>query len=941
MRAEDKSFYFLTTPSYYDIPFFQRAYVWNEENWSELLNNLTSRTQNHFLGSIILKNELATAGSVPRFQVIDGQQRLTTLSILLRACYDHIVKNASKYGFTEDDIKTCQVEMESLLFVAEGGVKKKLYTKINHSHLDKKAYESVICGDLNIDDKWEKYVDLADDDVISSIVQAYAYFRDELEDASQETIDYLWELLTVDKIRFLVSINLAVDDNEQAIFDTVNTAGVRLSSADTIKNLLYQRYVELLRMHDPSSVDERAIAEYEKTWIHAFILDENVNAYWETLRQYGRMKRSNIEMFLHAFAVIEGFFNPAENSMSELSSEYRKKTSGMSLDQLEAFLEELHDYAVVFMEYFSIEENELRYNDYIGRLFNICNVLEVSTFYPYLLQQIFAWKRQSISEEKLKSNFFVIEKYIVLNAICKGSTKNYNNECLQLVDKRKTPNEVFENCEYISEPNFHEGLRRMTTNKVPTLLLFWVELYQRSIMNVDVKSLNYVYTLEHIMPQKWANNWSNVPVYDPDNEVVEDPDDIERIRNHAIYEIGNMTLLNSKLNTSISNGAFLDKINGKSGRKGIKDLADLRLTRDVIENETEWNELKIYARTKLLESEIRTIWDASELPKETLGKAQSENSGRKKLRLAFWEKALPVIREKNAYESFGNVNPSKSNIVSGSFGISGFSVCCAANYDRARVDFFLGKREADNNKKAYDILFSHKAEIEDGLGVRLNWERADDYKASWISYTLDGVSIANEPDWDKMAVFLGEWSCKLRLTMVPYLTDEFPQDTSGKSSKEVERLLRIADILKEWTVAKPEINERLDKSVRTYTRFMTDTMSGIIPDLKNAPSGWNTDNHYFYEIVNRSGKNVDIKLSFSSRNINDELRNRYNKINNLVEKKQGKKDWQWWVVFKTDKITIPENLDKEIIFHGLDVAFESIKAFEKELINRLEEEYTD
>lgn len=83
MKAEDKSFYFLATPSYYDIPFFQRAYVWDYDNWNELLSNLTSKNQNHFLGSIILKNELATSGNVSRFSVIDGQQRLTTLSVLL------------------------------------------------------------------------------------------------------------------------------------------------------------------------------------------------------------------------------------------------------------------------------------------------------------------------------------------------------------------------------------------------------------------------------------------------------------------------------------------------------------------------------------------------------------------------------------------------------------------------------------------------------------------------------------------------------------------------------------------------------------------------------------------------------------------------------------------------------------------------------------------
>ena len=154
MKAEDKSFYFLASPSYYDIPFFQRAYVWNEENWDELLSNLTSKNQNHFLGSLILKNELVSSGSISRFSVIDGQQRLTTLSILLRACFDHIVKHVKEYGYDEDVIKNCKFSMEILLFVAEGGIKRNLEVKIKHSNIDRKSFESIIHGDFDENDKW-------------------------------------------------------------------------------------------------------------------------------------------------------------------------------------------------------------------------------------------------------------------------------------------------------------------------------------------------------------------------------------------------------------------------------------------------------------------------------------------------------------------------------------------------------------------------------------------------------------------------------------------------------------------------------------------------------------------------------------------------------------------------------------------------------------------
>lgn len=916
--------------------FFREHMYGGKENWSELLENLSNRNGNHFLGSIILKNELTAAGNVARFSVIDGQQRLTTLSILLRACYDHIVKHRVMYGYDEDIIKTCQIKMESLLFVSEGGIRHTLHIKINHSRLDKKAFESVIKGELDREDRWEKYIDAPDNENISPIICAYAYFRDELEDADLGTIDYLWELLTADRIKFLVNINLDIHDNEQAIFDTVNSAGVRLSSADTIKNLLYQRYVELLRGSGSDDVDDNAAAVYESTWVDAFTFDEDINAYWETQRQYGRMRRSSIETFLHAFAVAEGFFNPAENTMAELPQEYRKKISKMDLEQMDNFLRKLHDYALVFKSYFFADKVSLTYDDYIGRIFNICDALEVSTFYPYLLQQLYARKQAAVSEDNLKMNFFTIEKYVVLNAICRGSAKNYNNECLQLVDNRKTPQEILDGCEYISEENFVNGLRRMTANKLPALLLFWVELFQRSTLNVDVKSLKYEYTLEHIMPQKWMQNWQNVPAYDTDGNVIEESEEIERTRNRAVYEIGNMTLLNAKLNTSVSNGTFTDKINGKHGRKGIKDLADLRITKEVINGNADWNELKIYQRTADLEKQIRKIWNAEHLPAEIVPKAGAAESERKKLRLKFWEKALPVIKAENNNEAFSNANPTTSNMVSGFFGIGGFSVVCAANYDRARVDFFLGKREKEKNKEAFDILFQHKNEIEEKTGARLHWDRAEDFKASWISYSLDDVSIANESDWGKMSSFLGEWSMKFRNVMLPYLIEKFPTDGSAyRSPEETARLQAVSRMLIEWMSQNDDIIGRPEKSCCTCTRFMTKRMTALLPEVKGKVSSWNPENHYFYEIVNRTGADVVIQPSFFSENMDEGTRARCNEINNIVSMKQAKAEWVWWKAFKTSKIFIPENLDRHIIFERLDSGLREVQMFEQKLQEKL------
>lgn len=115
-----------------------------------------------------------------------------------------------------------------------------------------------------------------------------------------------------------------------------------------------------------------------------------------------------------------------------------------------------------------------------------------------------------------------------------------------------------------------------------------------------------------------------------------------------------------------------------------------------------------------------------------------------------------------------------------------------------------------------DLLYSHKDEIEEELEISLNWVRADQYKASWISYELKDVSIVDEVDWPRMAKFHAEWSDAICNVVLPYLQSEDALE---------QRLSEIAGILREWTVSRPEVKENLAKCNRTLTRFTTATLS--------------------------------------------------------------------------------------------------------------------
>lgn len=90
----------------------------------------------------------------------------------------------------------------------------------------------------------------------------------------------------------------------------------------------------------------------------------------------------------------------------------------------------------------------------------------------------------------------------------------------------------------------------------------------------------------------------------------------------------------------------------------------------------------------------------------------------------------------------------------------------------------------------------------------------------------------------------------------PYLVDE--------DDKSI-RLNDIAGILREWAYANPAVNVNLAKCNRTYTRFTTEAVSEILSDLEGAPSGWSTDNHYLYEIINRTGKSLYIQFAISAK----------------------------------------------------------------------------
>nr|SPS05748.1 conserved protein of unknown function [Candidatus Nitrotoga fabula] len=595
MRAEAMSFYFLANEAVVQIPFFQRGYVWSKPNWEELLINLLDDKKNHFLGSLILKQLQPMTGRPREVLVIDGQQRLTTLSILTRVIFDL---------FTEDVQANCEGAMQACLFYKRLVTDNELNVKIRHSRVDSNSYVRVIKGqalsDINtIDDK------------CNGILKCYKYFHEELSKHNPEVKIGLFNRLLNNENKILVLVDLTEKEDEQAIFDTINSTGVRLSGADIIKNALFQRALELPQDHsnNEDQTNAEVINLYTDCWDNVFSKDEETITFWSTPRQTGRLMRDNIEILLHSILVINGIFDPEKHTLSNLSSLYKEHIKGLNKNDLFAFASLIKEYATIYREKIaSFERSSLfTYSDSRSRLLHILEVCEISTFHPYLL---FLLKEYGSNEDKLNEKLLELEKLVIRRLISKAETKNYNKMCKDLIKNDCLAKTMLNE---ILDEQILTGLTNIN-NKYAALILFWVELKRRNTDNMQsVKELKYNYSLEHIMPQKWEEHWSSVPYVDEAGEPLDDPDAAKNKRYSYVYHIGNMTLLNSSLNTSLRNYVFDHKMNGEGKKKGIKDYADLSITRDDIvkpyeDGDVVWNERKIFIRTASLHKEIVCIW---------------------------------------------------------------------------------------------------------------------------------------------------------------------------------------------------------------------------------------------------------------------------------------------------------------------------------------------
>lgn len=552
----------LNTSRQFIVPIFQRNYSWQksqyEQLWFDILRaSKFKEKQNHFIGSIVYIDMGTPAGRPQQLLLIDGQQRLTTISILLCAIKDYV----QKFNLETKLINLAKIKNQFLY---------------NSDEIDEDKYKLL----LNVQDK-ETYIKLIDNTIFTvnkpatNIIKCYEFFYERIEDFIKQygQIDEIYA--GIFKLS-LVSISLDKDsDNPQMIFESMNSTGKDLSQTDLLRNYLL--------MDLTPEKQTRLYKTYWKPMEELFgedIYKNDVNKFDYFIRDFLILKSDT------------GYICKINNVYENFKRYYLDNNC-----EKFAVLRDLFTYAKYYACIDLLQEND----DELKLYWQEFKKLDSHVVYPFLLKLYDDYSRQILIKEDFKKILQVVISYLWRRAICEIPTNSLSKTfatLYQAVDKDDYVNSVIKafvfKSSYKRFPSDYEVREKLQTKdiyhfRLRKYLLEALENYYHK-EPIDLNTANY--TIEHIMPQNIEHNLSWQKMLGEDWQEV-----------HSLYlhSLGNLTI--TGYNAEMSNKSFGEKVNGESGFKH----SHLKLNESIAQCDV-WNKKAIQRRTNILTDIILKIW---------------------------------------------------------------------------------------------------------------------------------------------------------------------------------------------------------------------------------------------------------------------------------------------------------------------------------------------
>ena len=613
----------------YTVPLFQRAYVWTlEDQWEPLWEDIERQcrscqialkekrqvTTSHFLGAVVVNVAKVVGRGLSRSEVIDGQQRLTTLQVFLAALRD-FAKSAG------DNVADAA---RRLTFNPVSDIDSDELLKVWPTNSDRDIFRKVMTAG-SIEDLQAAIGAGSDKPSIPlpKLAEAYTYFynviasfvdsADDGDEAKPKALDArakgerLYAILHAVKTALqVVVIELEERDDPQVIFETLNARGQPLLPSDLIRNTVFLdasnkgKDIDRLYISYWSQFDKQRVQNRDH---------RGEDRFWHLVERQGRLNRPRIDLFVFHDLVVR---TERELSIGRLFHEFREWYTN-SPTTTEDYLASLKNRSDHFARLIVPVGNE-RVSTFARRL----RSLDTSTVYPILLF-LMEMEPANLSPEAREKIVSDLESYLVRRFICRMTTKNYNRFFLSLLRRLKRASKDGEDMAQVARAELLKPTE--PTGVWPPDSAFcngWLNrpLYvksrpDRSVMILRAlndalrtnKSENIALpdklTVEHLLPQQWEE--VHYPL--PTSVSLDDDETTEQRRDRLTNTVGNLTLLTAPLNASISNGPF------KKKASEIASLSDLRINAIFRECQfDDWDEHDIVERGEKLFETAKIIW---------------------------------------------------------------------------------------------------------------------------------------------------------------------------------------------------------------------------------------------------------------------------------------------------------------------------------------------
>lgn len=559
MRASEKPIlnFLSCTEANFLIPIYQRNYDWKIKHCEQLFNDLISVVKRnyvtHFLGSIV--SIYSTTGIDKEYLIIDGQQRLTTITLLLLSIVNYIKNNGAC-----DNVNPEQITEHYLINKFSKTDDKKI--RLRPIKNDNLALAKLF------NNRQEDFI------VNSNITRNYKYFYERLA-LNEISIDELYRAI---QRLMIVDIELINgDDNPQLIFESLNSTGLALTQSDLVRNFIL--------MQEDTNTQNRYY-----------------NDYWEKIEQNTNLETDN---FIRDYLTYKTqAIPPKQNEVYIAFKKYWQDLEYQQIDK-EDFLKEI----LKFSKYYNQIVNLKHPNYKINELFQIINNLKITVSYPFLLELLSDVDNNLINNDDLIEILEIITVFIFRRNICNVSSNSLNKmfpTFARDIKKQKDYKEKYVDIFKYIITSKERGLRFPNDNE------FKNELKKKELYKMQNNIKSYYFNLmenwnnnertetdnltqEHIMPQTLTKAWK---------------DDLgsnaEEIHKTYLHTIGNLTL--TGYNSKYSNLSFIEKRDTENGFRGSRLFLNQSL-----KNIEKWDKDAIETRADILVERALKIWKYPEV----------------------------------------------------------------------------------------------------------------------------------------------------------------------------------------------------------------------------------------------------------------------------------------------------------------------------------------